>query len=182
MLRMGPTRKKIILLLNGGLSLILNNRLGGQFKVIKTINKEWDNINNRTLERAIKNLYLGKMISCKDNLDGTTSVILSEKGKNKALLFDIDKIKIKKQGKWDGLWRMVIFDIPENQKMSRDALVGKLKQLGFYSLQKSVFLYPYDCQDEIDFIIEVFKLRKYVRFLIVERTDVDVHLKKIFKL
>jgi DNA-binding transcriptional regulator PaaX len=182
MFRMGSTRKKVILLLNGGLSLILNNRLDGQFKVIKAINKEWNNINNRTLERAIRNLYLGKMIGCRDNSNGTTSIVLSDKGKNRALLFDIDKIKIKKQEKWDGLWRMVIFDIPENQKMSRDALVGKLKELGFYSLQKSVFLHPYNCQDEIDFIIEIFKLRKYVRFLIVKRTDVDTHLKKIFKL
>ena len=56
----------------------------------------------------------------------------------------------------DGEWRIVIFDIPEKFKKAREALRMKLKELGFLELQKSVFIFPYECEDEINFIVEVF--------------------------
>src|SRR3990167_2211250 len=65
--------------------------------------------------------------------------------------------------KWDKKWRVVIFDIPEKSRMARDALRRKLKELEFRELQKSVFVHPYECKKEIDFIIEFFNLRHYVR-------------------
>jgi DNA-binding transcriptional regulator PaaX len=76
----------------------------------------------------------------------------------------------------------VVFDIPEKLKRGRDALREKLKELGFYELQKSVFVFPYECRDEIEFIIEIFELRKYVRFGVLEEIDNELHLKKIFEL
>src|SRR3989344_4593151 len=60
--------------------------------------------------------------------------------------------EIKKPARWDKLWRLVIFDIPEEERTGRMALAAKLKELGFYPLQKSVFIHPYECKDEIDFI------------------------------
>lgn len=45
---------------------------------------------------------------------------------------------------WDGKWRMVIFDIAEKQKIKRDYLRKKLKELGFGMLQESVFITPHD--------------------------------------
>lgn len=94
----------------------------------------------------------------------------------------IDNLKFKKQEKWDGLWRIIIFDIPEKFKKARNALAQKLKSAGAYPLQKSVFVYPYDCKDDIDFIVEFFNLRKYVRFILAKEIDNELHLKKIFNL
>jgi len=54
--------------------------------------------------------------------------------------------------------------------------------LGFYELQKSVWIFPYECKNEIDFIVEFFGLRKYVRFGILESINNELHLKKIFNL
>ncbi len=65
---------------------------------------------------------------------------------------------------------------------ARDALRERLKNLGFYELQKSVFVFPYECQDEVNFLIEFFNLRKYVRYAVVESIDNDLHLRKIFNL
>ncbi len=67
-------------------------------------------------------------------------------------------------------------------KRSRDALREKLKELGFYELQKSVFVFPYKSEDEIDFIIEFFEMRQYVRTILAEKIDNELHLKKIFKM
>lgn len=48
-------------------------------------------------------------------------------------------------GKWDGKWRLVIWDIPEKRRLARDLLRFKLKQLGFKQWQKSVWASKVDC-------------------------------------
>ena len=51
--------------------------------------------------------------------------------------------------KWDKKWRLVIFDIPKELHAQRVRFSEKLKTMGFFTLQKSVFIYPYDCYAEI---------------------------------
>ena len=77
---------------------------------------------------------------------------------------------------------MVVFDIPENKNRGRKALAAKLKELNFYPMQKSVFIHPYECKDEIDFITELFELAPYVRFLRVKDVDIELDLKNKFHL
>lgn len=180
--RLGPTSKKILLLLESGLLLALTNRPDVYFRIIKRTIKEWKNINERNLRETIKRLYQSKIIGCKEEKDGNVILTLTEAGKNRVLKYKIDEMKIKKPARWDGLWRTVIFDIPEDQKLGRKALAAKLKELGFYHLQKSVFIHPYECKDEIDFINELFNLTPYVRFLRVKDTDIDLDLRNYFKL
>ena len=57
------------------------------------------------------------------------------------------------------------FDIPERFKKAREALRNKLRELGFAKLQESVFIYPYECENEINFIVEVFLIRPFVRLI-----------------
>lgn len=174
--------KKVLILLIGGASLALTNRPDAYFRVVRQIIKEWKKINERNLRIAIKNLYKSKLIDYKENKDGTVKIVLTESGKNKILKYDIDKVKIKKPAQWDKLWRLVVFDIPEDKNLGRKALVAKLKELGFYPMQKSVFIHPYECKDEIDFITEIFELAPYVRFLRVKDIDIELDLKKRFHL
>ena len=47
------------------------------------------------------------------------------------------------QMKWDGKWRMVVFDVPEQARAVRNRLRYLLKEFGFYSLQASVYVYPF---------------------------------------
>lgn len=78
--------------------------------------------------------------------------------------------------------RVVLFDVPEDQKELRDALRMRFKRLGLIELQKSVFVHPYDCRNEIDFIIEFFDARRYVRFIEALHIDNELHLKHRFRL
>lgn len=57
---------------------------------------------------------------------------------------------------WDGQMRLIIFDIPSNKKNASDALRRKLRLLGCYPLQKSVWVYPFPCYEEIKYIADVF--------------------------
>ena len=174
--------QKILLLLEAGVILGFTRRPDTYFKIVKKVAKEWQNINKRALYRSIKKLYQSQLVDFKENQDGTASLVLTDKGKKRTLRYDIDNIKIKKPNCWDHLWRLVIFDIPEDEKKARNAFHSKLKDLGFYPMQKSVFVYPYDCQDEVYFIAELFDIKPYVRFIVAKDIDISLHLKHKFGL
>ena len=109
-------------------------------------------------------------------------MVLTDKGKQKALTYNLDEMKIKKPKHWDKKWRIVLFDVPEKARKIRDAFRYHLKQLGFYEFQKSVFIHPYDCKDEIDYLIEVYDARRFIRFVIADSIDNELHVKVRFKL
>ena len=178
----GETQKKILLLLMGGLALGLSASPKGYFKVLKAIGEEWKKIEKEALKRAVKKLYQSKLIRETQNLDGTITMILTDRGKEKALTYNLEKMQIKEPKRWDKQWRMVLFDIPERARKIRDAFRHHLKRLGFYEFQKSVFVHPFDCQDEIDYLIEFYDARKFIRFIIAESIDNELHLKAHFGL
>ena len=87
-------------------------------------------------------------------------ISLTEEGKKKAGRFQIDSLHIQKPKRWDGKWRIVLFDIENSKNIKRNALRGKLKELGFYLYQKSVWIIPYKCDNEIKILQEFFGLTK----------------------
>ncbi|MDI6603072.1 MAG: hypothetical protein QME57_03080 [Patescibacteria group bacterium] len=110
-------------------------------------------------------------------------ISLTEKGKKKAGMFQIDSLKIKRPEKWDRKWRLVVFDISELKKIYREAFRGKLKELGFYPLQKSVWVHPFDCRAEVELLREFFGLsEKEIRLIVAEDIGDDSKLKEILKL
>jgi len=182
MSKYGETQKKILLLLMGGLALGLSGSPVRSFKILEEIGKEWEEIERQGLRRAIRSLYQSKLIKEKENSDGTITIVLTDKGKEKALTYNLDEMEIKKPKHWDGKWRIVLFDIPEKMRWARDAFRHHLNQLEFYEFQKSVFVHPFDCRDEIDYLIEFYNARKFIRFIIAESLDNELHLKSYFKL
>jgi hypothetical protein len=114
--------------------------------------------------------------------EGQQILTLSEEGKKRVLHFNLDQMAIKSPNRWDGYWRIVIFDIPERKKEGREALRSKLKQLGFYRLQKSCFIHPFDCRSEIDFISEVFEVSPFVNLIVAKEIDGAAQLRKVFGL
>ena len=107
---------------------------------------------------------------------------LTEEGREKADWMQIGELKIKKPKKWDKKWRIVMFDISNIKKLYREVFRGKLKELGFYPLQKSIWVSPYKCRDEIDLLKDFLGLKdKEVRFIITEDIGEDLKLRKIFK-
>ena len=73
-------------------------------------------------------------------------IYITKKGETRLALLEI-KEKPKKPKKWDGKWRMLIFDIPEKRKSLREKIRLTLSDIGFVNLQDSVWIYPYSCED-----------------------------------
>lgn len=177
-----PTKQKVLLLLQAGIALGLSNSSRRQFWILKQLKKEWKDINRQYLYRIIREFKYERLIDCREQEDGSIKVVLTEKGKKHALQFNFEKMEIKKMSFWDGKWRMVFYDIPEKRKKLREALRKKLKELDFYELQKSVFVHPYPCKDEIDFIIEFFDARNFVHYAEIDNLTNEANLKLNFHL
>lgn len=179
---LGEIQQKVLLLLLGGLVLGLSGSPRRYFQILKDLGKDWKKIEKRALKRAVKSLYESRLLEEKQNKDGSIAIILTENGKKKALIYQLDEMKIEKPKIWDKKWRIVLFDIPENRKKTRDALRYHLKQLRFFEFQKSVFVHPYDCKSEIDYLIEFYNIRRFVRFVIAGFLDNELDLKNHFDL
>ena len=137
-----------------------------------------DLINSGNLSQAIHYYKKNKLISIKDDGDKTI-ITLTDKGRRRQLAYAWENMKIKKPHKWDGKWRMVMFDFPKSANSFRDAFRNKLKRLGLFQFQQSVWTHPYECKDEIDFVAEKFGLARYITILTVS-IDSDKILREKF--
>ena len=180
----GTLTKRILLVLMAGISLGLTRSPRQYFRIIKSFRREWEalGVESRHLPRTLQNLKKKEWIKMKKGKDGYWYPELTEKGRWLAMLHQIEDLRVEIPAKWDGRWRMVLFDIPEHRKKARDAFSRTLKQLGFVQFQKSIFLHPADCRKEIDFVIDFFSLKPYVKFAVLESLEGDRQLKKHFKI
>lgn len=112
---------------------------------------------------ALGNLERGNFIK----KIGNENYKLTKKGIKRVNFSKFFKLSLDKKKK-DGLWRVVIFDISEKQKVKRDLLRQKLKELEFKMIQKSVFMSPYICEKEIFELRELLDLKDEVSILIVK--------------
>lgn len=160
--------KAILLALGAGAIIGIALAFPGLGYLYKEINREkWNKIKKRgQLGGAIRRLEKQELISWKEQ-DGNLSLTLTDKGKKKIIQYKLDDLRIKKN-KRDGLWRIIVFDIPEKNKQARDFFRDKLKQMGLYQLQESVFYTPYECRDEIDFLRYELGVERYVVYILAK--------------
>ena len=102
-------------------------------------------------------------------------------GKRK-LLFEQKKaaLQLRAHKRWDKRWRVIIFDIPEVRRNTRDSLRQTMKLCGFYRLQDSVWLFTYDCEDFVVLLKADLKLGNAVVYMIVEKIENDRRIKEHF--
>ncbi|OGY63419.1 MAG: CRISPR-associated endonuclease Cas2 [Candidatus Harrisonbacteria bacterium RIFOXYA1_FULL_48_8] len=131
--------------------------------------------------RDLKRLQSRDLLDYRESPDGKIKITLTKSGRKKILSYNIDDIKLNTQKRWDGLWRMVTFDIPHHQKKARDAFRQKLRQLGFYAIQKSVFITPYECENEIDFVCSIFKIRHHILIFNIKNFEGEEKFRHYFK-
>lgn len=117
-----------------------------------------------------------------EKTDGKSFVRLTDKGERELLKYRLREAVIKKPARWDGKWRVLIFDIKERRRLSRDGLRQELTNLGFKKLQNSVWAFPYECEEIMIMLKSYFRLGKDVLYMVVERVENDRWLKEEFGL
>ncbi len=102
-------------------------------------------------------------------VDDQILIKLTQIGKD---FLDLETVKSEK---WDGKWRVVIFDIPEQKRIIRNLFRRNLKRWGFKQLQKSVWISKRDVYDKLAAYIEELLIDKWVSVMEVTKLSNLLH-------
>ncbi len=162
-----------------GVTILLSRPSGSMFNLKPYQSSDGFDRNKfrRTLRHAKNYGYIG----IKEK-DGEITITLTEAGHEKALKYSIEDIHIETPPYWDKKWRMVMFDIPESQRLARNVFKEKLDEIGFALIQKSAYVHPYPCHNEIEFMRSLYEIKQYVKLIIVDKIEEEDELRKKFGL
>jgi CRISPR-associated endonuclease Cas2 len=141
------------------------------------------NIEENKVKRILKNLQKNNILLLDEK--GEEVIVTKVNNENSTVIKYSIKAIIeykKKKKKWNNKWFMVFFDVPEIQKSKREYLRKFLKQLGFYQYQKSVYIFPYECEKEVVLIKKIVEGAKYMKYIIAEKIEDEGKIKTFFKL
>lgn len=151
------------------------------FKAVRSFERG-QKFSEKQIRSGIKSLKRSGVIEVVKRNNNTFQVRITERGKQRLKEFAFNTLAIEPQKQWDKKWRVVIFDIPNDFNHERRAFRSKLKRLGFYQFQKSAWVYPYPCTDEVLFTAHMFDVDGYIEILTVEHLLHEHELKKFFDL
>lgn len=135
----------------------------------------------RKLRHSFKTLQKQNMVHVY-NKNGKTVIKITEKGQKKVLKYNLENMEIRRPKKWDGKYRIIMFDVPETKKIARRELSSVLARIGAYRIQKSAFVSPFECRPEIDFVGGYYGVRTNIIYITAEDLDNADAIKKRFHL
>jgi len=124
----------------------------------------------RAIEELLERGYLEEI-----EIEGERYLKTTPKGKLK--LFKKKYLK-----KWDGLWRIVAFDIDEKRRKTRDLFRAKLREIGCLPIQKSVWITPRDVSGQLEDLILLLDLADNVDYFISKAVTNDEKYRSMFKI
>lgn len=150
-------------------------------RLLKHVDLSWAHKRNprlRVRETVLRLKKKGLLVwnTQKDRLE------LTPKGRAVASRIRIGLLEIPKPRKWDGCWRIVIFDISEKRRGLRIRVRHLLERLGFVRLQDSVWVHPYDCEEIVALLKHDFKIGRELLYIIADAVEYDRPLRKHFEL
>lgn len=113
------------------------------------------------ISQAIKRLREKGYLETEVN-EGKVLIKLTELGEDALGLVDDNK-------PWDKKWRIVIYDIPEEQKIVRDLFRRRLKEWGFQLWQQSTWITKKDVTEKLRKIIKKLGISRWV--VVIESND-----------
>ncbi len=105
---------------------------------------------------------------------------LTDRGVRRALTEAYRNLKITIPEQWDGIWRMILFDVSEKHKWERDEFSKKLRELGFFRMQRSVYVIPHPCREEVRFLSSLYSIEQHVRIAETRAIEHDADLREYF--
>lgn len=168
-MKKGELAKMLLGILVGGAIVVGAITLPGMAVAMKPfLRKRLSRVRDDSLERTLHKLRERRMVELIYDKNGEPALAITERGKTYLKRLEFDALKLPLPKRWDKRWSVILFDIPETHKQARDALRRKLKDMGCFQFHKSVFVHPAPCEDEVDFLTELFEIR---RFVTVFRTE-----------
>lgn len=139
-------------------SILENFTYSGQMRAIKGINTQ---PSKKTLAETIRRLRLKGMVECERQQDGQIVLKLTSLGR--------EFLDAKNDTVNDGKYRIIIWDIPESKRTIRNLLRRRLKDWGFVSLQRSVWVSQINVTFQLRKLIADLGIEKWV--IVIESDD-----------
>ena len=140
--------------------------------------KEWEKYNLWRLRQMIKRMQKSKYVEIKEE-NGIPQVKITEFGKKRLLVYDLEKIHLSETS-WDGKWRLIIYDVKKAKRVNSETFRRTLLKLNLLKLQKSVYLTPFKCEDEIEYLRQLFDIGTEVQIPTVGKLENEVAYKSYF--
>jgi len=158
---------KLVLQLAGtGLLTVLASGMARHPGQVARLDAAFRDYRRKRIRQTFARLKMQGMIQY-DRKDSKSPLRVTQKGLRRIAKYELDAFRQQKKSKrWDYLWRVVVFDIPENRRALRETVRSELKKLGFYQLQKSVYVVPFDVEREIYFLGKGFGVSRYLIFCV----------------
>jgi len=115
--------------------------------------------------KAIKYLEQKNRVSFEEQ-GPHTYVTLTKHGRLQLDEDAIWELVIEPPGRWDHKWRIVMFDLPSTHERVRQSFRLKLEDLGFRLYQRSVFIYPHECYEEVHMVAKWYGVDQYIRYIV----------------
>lgn len=141
---------------------------------INSIKKNKDQKESYALTRSVKNLIesgCAEMIHS-DNQD---YLKITKKGKNK-----LNSIKLLGEDAlvstiWDGFWRIIILDLPEERKNERESLRYLLKKANFVCIKNTVWISPFPYENLFTNIKKDLGLSTELMIIVTDKLDPETN-------
>lgn len=184
--KIDPKVKEILILLGAGTFLAASIVMPNLPMILKPFlderrkkeANEWKKFNTWRLKQVLKRMHQQKLVHIVEQNDGYL-VKISDNGKKKLLKFNLDEMELKNK-KWDGKWRIIIYDIFTGKKEQANLFRRTLKRLKFFKLQRSVYITPFKCYDEIEYLRQVCEVGREVQMLTVSGLENEKAYKEYF--
>lgn len=180
-LKIDPTVRDVLKLLATGAVLTSAVLIPGTAVLFKEIMKykeqkdfaDWEKFNLWRLRQVLKRLEKQKIISIHGDI-----IQITDRGKRRVLKYNLETMILKR--KIDGKWRIIMYDIADMKKTERETFRGMLKKLKLFQLQESVYLTPFVCEDEIEYLRQLFHIGNEVMVIKVVGIENEEAYKKYF--
>lgn len=125
---------------------------------------------NYSIARAVKNLADAGLLEVHKSIN-KDFIRITPLGKNKLNCMKLEADDALISRSWDGFWRIVMLDIPEERKSEREALRYLLKKAGFVCMKNSVWISMYPYENLFENIKKDLGLQKELMIVVADKID-----------
>lgn len=136
----------------------------------------------RYIQSVVGRLTERGLVEFVTNRQGIRCARLTARGREELKKYKLKELKLLKPRRWDGKYRLIMFDIKEWRRGVRDELRQWLEHLGFVRLQNSVWVYPFECREVIILLKSYFHIGNEVLYVTAEKIENDKWLRREFNL
>ncbi|MBU1032605.1 hypothetical protein KJ937_01595 [Patescibacteria group bacterium] len=154
----------------------------GLAKAVPVFSKHPPAKKKKQLRKALSRLEKRGLIKVWIDNKGKEQIKATSKGHEEFVRYQLKNKQIKKPKRWDKKWRVVMFDVPERYRSSRDYFRSSIKLAGFVQLQRSAWVYPYPCNEIIELMSSIHRMNAGMIYLTCNRFPGDKKFVNKFKL